>query len=67
MTQVYEDAITKDLAVKSYGEVVIDIKNLEKGFGNHQVLKSVNLKLYKGENLVVLGKSGTGKSVLINL
>ena len=65
MTKVYEDAITKDLAVKSYGEVVIDIKNLEKGFGNHQVLKSVNLKLYKGENLVVLGKSGTGKSVLI--
>jgi phospholipid/cholesterol/gamma-HCH transport system ATP-binding protein len=46
-------------------ETVIDIQNLEKSFGNQHVLKGVNLKLHKEENLVVLGKSGTGKSVLI--
>lgn len=46
-------------------EVVVDIKGLKKTFGSKQVLKNVNLKLNKGENLVILGKSGTGKSVLI--
>jgi phospholipid/cholesterol/gamma-HCH transport system ATP-binding protein len=47
------------------GEVVVEIKNLYKSFGEKAVLKGVNLSLYKGENLVILGKSGSGKSVLI--
>ena len=46
-------------------ESVIEISNLKKSFGAQEVLKDVSLKLYNGENLVVLGKSGTGKSVLI--
>jgi phospholipid/cholesterol/gamma-HCH transport system ATP-binding protein len=46
-------------------EPVIEINNLRKGFGAQEVLKDVSLKLFNGENLVVLGKSGTGKSVLI--
>lgn len=46
-------------------EPVITINNLKKSFGNQSVLKDLSLKLYKGENLVVLGKSGSGKSVLI--
>jgi phospholipid/cholesterol/gamma-HCH transport system ATP-binding protein len=44
---------------------VIEINNLRKGFVNQEVLKDVSLKLNDGENLVVLGKSGSGKSVLI--
>jgi phospholipid/cholesterol/gamma-HCH transport system ATP-binding protein len=44
---------------------VIEIKNLKKSFGPQEVLKNVSLKLLNGENLVVLGKSGSGKSVLI--
>lgn len=48
-------------------EKVIEIKELYKSFGNYHVLKGVDLDLYKGENLVVLGKSGTGKSVLIKI
>jgi phospholipid/cholesterol/gamma-HCH transport system ATP-binding protein len=44
---------------------VIIIKNLQKSFGNNSVLKNISLSLAKGENLVVLGKSGSGKSVLI--
>lgn len=47
------------------GEVVISIKNLYKSFGSNHVLKDFNLELKQGENLVVLGKSGSGKSVLI--
>ncbi len=46
-------------------DTVIEIKNLKKSFGRQEVLKNLSLKLYDNENLVVLGKSGTGKSVLI--
>lgn len=44
---------------------VITIRNLNKSFGKHQVLRDFNLTLCEEENLVVLGKSGSGKSVLI--
>ncbi len=44
---------------------VIEINNLRKGFDQQEVLKNVSLQLFNGENLVVLGKSGSGKSVLI--
>lgn len=46
---------------------VIEIKGLNKSFGSFHVLKGVDLDLHRGENLVVLGKSGTGKSVLIKI
>lgn len=48
-------------------EKVIEIKGLYKSFGDYHVLRGVDLDLYKRENLVVLGKSGTGKSVLIKI
>ena len=47
------------------GEPVIEISKLRKSFGKQEVLKNVSLQLCDGENLVVLGKSGSGKSVLI--
>lgn len=46
-------------------EQVVEITHLKKSFGKNAVLKDMNLTLSQGENLVVLGKSGTGKSVLI--
>ena len=46
-------------------EAVIEITNLRKSFGTLEVLKNISLNLYNGENLVVLGKSGSGKSVLV--
>lgn len=48
-------------------EPVIVINDLHKSFEDLHVLKGVNLKVYKGENVVVLGKSGSGKSVLIKI
>ena len=48
-------------------EIVIDIKGMYKSFGDNQVLRGVNLEVAKGENVVVLGRSGTGKSVLIKI
>jgi phospholipid/cholesterol/gamma-HCH transport system ATP-binding protein len=46
-------------------DTVIEIKRLQKSFGHNIVLRDVNLDLFTAENLVVLGKSGSGKSVLI--
>jgi len=47
------------------GPPVIEIKDLYKSFGNNHVLNGFNLTLMEGENLVVMGKSGSGKSVMI--
>ena len=44
---------------------VVAMEHLKKSFGDHQVLQDINLVMNKGENLVILGQSGTGKSVLI--
>jgi len=46
---------------------VITIRGLKKSFDEFDILKGVDLDLYQGENLVVLGRSGTGKSVLIKI
>lgn len=46
---------------------VISISGLYKSFGDLKVLKGIDLNLFKGENVAVLGKSGTGKSVLIKI
>ena len=48
-------------------ELVIDIEGLYKSFGDLHILKNISLKVYKGENVVVLGRSGAGKSVLIKI
>ena len=46
---------------------VISIRGLQKSFDEHEVLKGIDLDLHKGENLVVMGRSGSGKSVLIKI
>jgi phospholipid/cholesterol/gamma-HCH transport system ATP-binding protein len=55
----------KETTGKSSGEIVISIKGLKKSFGSNTVLKDINLEVKRGENVVVLGRSGQGKSVTI--
>jgi phospholipid/cholesterol/gamma-HCH transport system ATP-binding protein len=50
---------------KSKDELVIEIKGLKKSFGEKHVLKDINLEVKRSENVVILGRSGTGKSVTI--
>ncbi len=44
---------------------IIEIKDLKKSYGDNHVLNGFNMVLHKGENLVIMGKSGSGKSVMI--
>lgn len=55
----------KEATGKPSDEIVISIKGLKKSFGSKQVLKDINLEVKRGENVVVLGRSGQGKSVMI--
>lgn len=52
-------------AASGFKDPVVTVRDLHKTFGENEVLKGFNFDLYPGENLVVLGKSGSGKSVLI--
>lgn len=68
MSEKFNDialAEEKRIAQNESQEPVIVIKGLKKAFKDHQVLCGVDLEVKKGENLVILGKSGSGKSVLI--
>jgi phospholipid/cholesterol/gamma-HCH transport system ATP-binding protein len=46
-------------------KAIIEIKDLKKSYGNNHVLDGFNMVLNEGENLVIMGKSGSGKSVMI--
>jgi ABC-type transporter Mla maintaining outer membrane lipid asymmetry ATPase subunit MlaF len=46
-------------------ELMVEIKNLSKAFGDNVVLDDISLKISEGDNVVVFGRSGTGKSVLL--
>jgi phospholipid/cholesterol/gamma-HCH transport system ATP-binding protein len=65
MINLETESVAKESAGKLSAEPMIIVENLKVSFGKMEVLKGLSLKLYKEENLVVLGKSGSGKSVLI--
>jgi ABC-type dipeptide/oligopeptide/nickel transport system ATPase subunit len=57
------DNIMETINIKS--NLIIEITDLKKSYGENHILEGFNMKLYEGENLVVMGKSGSGKSVMI--
>jgi phospholipid/cholesterol/gamma-HCH transport system ATP-binding protein len=66
MTEIAtEIAVNTETDYKPNNNVVIKMEHLKKSFGNNHVLRNINLVINKGENLAILGQSGTGKSVLI--
>ena len=48
-------------------DLVLDIKNLSKTFENKLLFKDLNLKIYRGERIGLIGKNGTGKSTLLKI
>ncbi len=65
MMNIPANTSSSEQLLRQTGEVMVHTRDLHKSFGENHVLNGFNLDLYKGENLVVLGKSGSGKSVLI--
>ena len=57
----------KERVIVDKNFVVISIAGLQKSFGSLHVLRSIDLEIYKGENVVVMGRSASGKSVLIKI
>jgi phospholipid/cholesterol/gamma-HCH transport system ATP-binding protein len=63
---IQEQTQIKEASISDTNGMAIEIKELYKSFGaGNDILKGVSLKVNKGENLAILGKSGSGKSVLI--
>ncbi len=61
----HKDDISETTFDLNNREIVIEIKDMKKSFGPNEVLKGFNMHLVDGENLVIMGKSGSGKSVMI--
>ena len=45
-------------------EPILEVKHLQKSFGNHQVLKDIDFSIYPGDVTSIIGASGSGKSTL---
>jgi len=67
MATAYEVAMKDEAPQKGEPAVVVAVEYLHKSFGIHNVLDGITLAVSRGETLAVLGRSGTGKSVLLRL
>ena len=61
------DVAMKQAEAEQGGVASVAVKNLQKVFGSHRVLNGISLSVSRGETLAVLGRSGTGKSVLLRI
>jgi phospholipid/cholesterol/gamma-HCH transport system ATP-binding protein len=67
MDTIDQVAIKRETAHEAGGAPAIALENLHKSFGSQKVLDGISLAVKRGETLAVLGRSGTGKSVLLRL
>jgi phospholipid/cholesterol/gamma-HCH transport system ATP-binding protein len=67
MAITYDSAIKQPSLTQDGSVPVVAVENVHKTFGNHRVLNGISLSVSPGETLAVLGRSGTGKSVLLRL
>jgi phospholipid/cholesterol/gamma-HCH transport system ATP-binding protein len=67
MHTIDQVALKQDEVEKDRNAPVVAVADLHKSFGSQKVLKGINLAVRRGETLAVLGRSGTGKSVLLRL
>jgi phospholipid/cholesterol/gamma-HCH transport system ATP-binding protein len=67
MATISATALTHEQAVRDGSIPAVSVVDLHKSFGDQKVLNGINLSVSRGETLAVLGRSGTGKSVLLRI
>jgi phospholipid/cholesterol/gamma-HCH transport system ATP-binding protein len=67
MATIHDIAMKQEEHDQGGSVPAVAVRNVEKAFGPHQVLNGISLEVNRGETLAVLGRSGTGKSVLLRL
>jgi phospholipid/cholesterol/gamma-HCH transport system ATP-binding protein len=67
MATAYDIAMTQEQSKEDGSAPVVAVNNLHKAFGSHIVLNEISLSVNRGKTLAVLGRSGTGKSVLLRI
>jgi|CZKF01.1.fsa_nt_gi phospholipid/cholesterol/gamma-HCH transport system ATP-binding protein len=67
MATAYDIAMTQERSEEDGSAPVVAVDSLRKTFGSHMVLNGISLSVKRGETLAVLGRSGTGKSVLLRI
>ena len=67
MATAYDIAIKQAEPEQDGRASVVAVENLQKSFGSRKILNGISLSVRRGETLAVLGRSGTGKSVLLRL
>jgi phospholipid/cholesterol/gamma-HCH transport system ATP-binding protein len=67
MATAYDIAMKQELSEKDGSATVVAVEGLRKAFGSHMVLNGISLSVNRGETMAVLGRSGTGKSVLLRI
>jgi phospholipid/cholesterol/gamma-HCH transport system ATP-binding protein len=67
MATAYDNAIKQEEIQQGGHVAIVAVENVHKAFGHHNVLNGISLGVSRGETLAVLGRSGTGKSVLLRL
>jgi phospholipid/cholesterol/gamma-HCH transport system ATP-binding protein len=67
MATAYKIATEQEQVEQDNGTPILAVENLHKSFGSQKVINGVSLKISRGETVAVLGRSGTGKSVLLRI
>src|ERR1035438_9309840 len=67
MAATYDIAMKQGRSEEDGSAPVVAVDSLRKTFGSHMVLNGISLSVKRGETLAVLGRSGTGKSVLLRI
>jgi ATP-binding cassette subfamily F protein uup len=66
-TDTRKDGLELDFEMKRLGNKILELKNIDKSFGNKVLLKDFNYQFQRGEKVGIVGKNGVGKSTLLNI